>query len=117
MSEPGASTTPRRNASTGSSTHPVVPDSVAPGAIAAASTIRRPRPRKRIRSVSHDSAAAAPPTTSSAQPSQIGGSDALRRLRVSSSTPRAASNSLSTNIFENAGCASSGPSAPTTASA
>ena len=103
---PGSSTNGTRSAAIASSTGPARPSSGRPCSIAAGSATLRPRPMKRVRSVSNEIATSLPCSTA-VWKSQASLSFGVLGRRVASTAPRPASNSVSTNSLLNAGCAES----------
>ena len=114
---PGAMRTLRRRANTGSSTVPVVCDSVWPDVTASGFLLVRLRPMKRILSVSYSMPPDGWPSTTARCAAQISGSDGARRRRVATSASLSARNSVCTNNLENTGCAMSAPWEARTSSA
>jgi hypothetical protein len=77
----------------------------------------RPLPRNRARSVSNCSTPSVSPSTTLTWNIHRVRSAGSRLRRVARTVPLSASNSVCTNIFENAGCAASAPGAANTTSA
>ncbi len=113
---PGASVTRRRRQNTGSSTIPALPASATPSSNSRGSAIVRHRPSSSARSVSNPAASSVPPSMRHPCAARIGFSSPLRGRRQASNIRPPSMASVSTNIFENAGCAASAPSGPMTSS-